>query len=159
MNDETQAVALTGLLVGMHFRPPAKEVLAALPAGTTLWLQREPDNPYDENAVKVLLPGFGPEGEHADLRAGLEATGKWGEEMFTDPLHLAFVDSTKTGMAKIFAEAMIEHAGDDASVMVKGNLTFALDGKSQVSMDLTEFLEPDLDADGLEDEEEDEDEE
>jgi hypothetical protein len=42
------------LLVGAHFRPPAKAIIAALPVGTELTLEREPDNPYDPNAVKVL---------------------------------------------------------------------------------------------------------
>jgi hypothetical protein len=76
---------LTGLMVGMHFRPPAKAVLEALPVGTTLWLRREPENPYDANAVQVLLPGFSHDGKWAELHDGLLATGQWGSEMFTDP--------------------------------------------------------------------------
>lgn len=43
------------LLVGMHFRPPAKILLANLPVGSTLYLRPEPDNPYDENAIAVFL--------------------------------------------------------------------------------------------------------
>lgn len=46
---------LTTLLVGMHFRPPAKVLVANLPSGTTLYLQPEPSNPYDENAIAVML--------------------------------------------------------------------------------------------------------
>ena len=42
-------------IVGSHFRPPAKGLLESLPAGTELWLQPEPDNPFDGNAIKVLL--------------------------------------------------------------------------------------------------------
>lgn len=42
-------------LVGMHFRPPAKEVLSILPTGTPLILTPEPSNPYDPNAVSVLV--------------------------------------------------------------------------------------------------------
>lgn len=42
-------------LVGMHFRPPAKEVLSLLPLGTELILHPEPDNQYDSNAVAVLF--------------------------------------------------------------------------------------------------------
>lgn len=49
---------LTLLLVGTHFHPPAKTLLEALPAGCPLELLAEPDNPYDENAVKCQL---GPE--------------------------------------------------------------------------------------------------
>jgi hypothetical protein len=43
-------------LVGSHFRPPAKALLQVLPSGTELILRAEPGNPYDPNAVQVLLP-------------------------------------------------------------------------------------------------------
>lgn len=46
---------LKGLLVGMHFNPPAKLLLSALPSGVSLRLQPEPENPWDEAAVKVLV--------------------------------------------------------------------------------------------------------
>ncbi len=42
-------------LVGAHFRPPAEIVLKYLPAGATLSLDPEPENPYDEQAVRVLV--------------------------------------------------------------------------------------------------------
>lgn len=44
-----------GLLVGAHFRPPAKAVLAALPSETPLALRAEPENPYDTQAMAVYL--------------------------------------------------------------------------------------------------------
>lgn len=46
---------ITTSLVGAHFRPPAKALLACLPAGHPLHLRPEPTNEYDENAVQVLL--------------------------------------------------------------------------------------------------------
>lgn len=46
---------ITTNLVGAHFRPPAKALLACLPAGHPLFLRPEPTNEYDENAVQVLL--------------------------------------------------------------------------------------------------------
>lgn len=42
-------------LVGSHFRPPAKVLLASLPAGHPLELRPEPSNPYDPNAIAVYL--------------------------------------------------------------------------------------------------------
>lgn len=42
-------------IVGARFRPPAQEVLDNLPAGAKLLLRRQPDNPYDGNAVQVML--------------------------------------------------------------------------------------------------------
>jgi len=51
----TEPTSITCQLVGAHFRPPAKALLAVLPAGHPLFLRPEPDNPYDANAVQVLL--------------------------------------------------------------------------------------------------------
>ncbi len=47
--------SITTQLVGAHFRPPAKALLAVLPAGHPLLLRPEPTNEYDANAVQVLL--------------------------------------------------------------------------------------------------------
>lgn len=47
--------SITTQIVGAHFRPPAKALLACLPAGHPLALRPEPTNEYDENAVQVLL--------------------------------------------------------------------------------------------------------
>ena len=54
------------LLVGMHFNPPAKIVLQALPSGAKVELRPEPTNPYDENAVEVWV--FPDEFEEAVLK-------------------------------------------------------------------------------------------
>ena len=54
--------------VGAHFRPPAKAILATLPAGHPLILRAEPLNPYDPNAIMVLLRSDTiPVELHADL--------------------------------------------------------------------------------------------
>lgn len=45
-------------IVGMNWRPGARELLDRADAGTQLTLKREPDNKYDKNAVQVWL------GEH-----------------------------------------------------------------------------------------------
>lgn len=67
---------IKGLLVGMHFRPPAKQLLASLPTGTLLTLEPEPENPYDEKAIKVLLDASQiPESQHETLRLTLDGTG------------------------------------------------------------------------------------
>ena len=43
-------------LVGAHFRPPAKALLQVLPSAFKgLRLRAEPSNPYDPNAVQVVL--------------------------------------------------------------------------------------------------------
>lgn len=65
-------------IVGMHFRPPAKWVLARLPAGSGLLLRPEPDNPYDSKAVQVILPEPGkavPQSQIDGLAAEIEGCG------------------------------------------------------------------------------------
>lgn len=42
-------------IVGAFHRPPAKAIQDSLPLGHPLELVAEPDNPYDENAVMVLV--------------------------------------------------------------------------------------------------------
>lgn len=95
-------------LVGMHFRPPAKALLAVLPGGATLLLEREPDNPYDPNAVKVSVAVAEiPKVMHDDLAMALPQWGKSLEEVMAQPVwHLGYVDSKKTGMARVVSEHM-----------------------------------------------------
>lgn len=42
-------------IVGMHFRPPASAVLALLPGGCPLRLEPEPENQYDQDAIRVRV--------------------------------------------------------------------------------------------------------
>lgn len=82
-------------IVGMHFRPPAKLILEYLPSGTPLMLVREPDNPYDENAVKVmLLPEHLP--SDADFQESLASFGHDYEVLCSGPpIHLAYIARTR----------------------------------------------------------------
>ena len=60
-------------IVGAHFRPPAKSILSALPNSCPLRLRPEPDNPFDSNALQVLISGQVirdlPEAIKSDLHA------------------------------------------------------------------------------------------
>lgn len=48
-------LVFTTKLVGINFRPEeVKELVKALEPGDVLALEREPDNPYDPNAIRVL---------------------------------------------------------------------------------------------------------
>lgn len=46
---------LKTILVGQHFKPPAKALLAALPQGAKVTIIPEPDNPYDSEALLVVV--------------------------------------------------------------------------------------------------------
>src|SRR5215472_7503586 len=93
-------------IVGMNFRPPADQVIMLVPEGSPLILMHEPTNPYDPNAIRVLLPNFTPDGpyehifEHLveTIEADAHCRLKWGFDQLTDPLHLGYVaNGSKTG--------------------------------------------------------------
>lgn len=73
---------LTSLLVGAHFRPPAKVLLAHLPAGCQLSLVPEPDNPYDPKAIRVLVSvAEVPEDEWPEMETDLASCGSSQEDL------------------------------------------------------------------------------
>lgn len=84
---------LTVPLVGMHFRPPAKQVLAVLPQGCELRLRPEPENPYDQKAIQVLVdPRLIPESQHEALAAAMQGTGSTIEDlMMQELMHLGYI--------------------------------------------------------------------
>lgn len=88
---------LTSLLVGAHFRPPAKQVLALLPSGAPLLLVPQDDNPYDEHALQVQIwPSAVPVEMHEELETTLSGTGSSVAELLAleEPLQLGFVAAT-----------------------------------------------------------------
>ena len=87
------STTLISLLVGAHFRPPAKLLLGHLPSGARVTLEPEPDNPYDEHAVKVWIsPDEIPATEHEALAAELPGFGMSLEELLaTSRVHLGYV--------------------------------------------------------------------
>lgn len=83
-------------LVGMHFRPPAKAVLAHLASGCQLSMFRETDNPYDEYAIQVRVePSAVPESQCDDLANECASMGKdWtGIVAEGQPVHLGYLIS------------------------------------------------------------------
>lgn len=92
---------LTTPIVGAHFRPPAKQLLEVLPIGTPMLLRAEPDNPYDENAIQVLvsLSKTYPISQWAVLAAALEGTGYTPQDLIDreaneGPLHIGYIPRT-----------------------------------------------------------------
>lgn len=76
------------LLVGAYHRPPARQLLTALPAGASLMLRPEPDNPYDAAAVQVWCQtdSLPAEGEARDnLEFELPGTGHSLDEVLEQP--------------------------------------------------------------------------
>lgn len=141
---------LNSPLVGMHFRPPAKAVLAHLPSGSKLLLIPEPDNPYDEKAIKVLVePGEVPESEYDALQADMDGMGFQIEDVLQlkadvkAPIHLGYIADSKgkvvqarldkTGNAEIAAAVI---GADTAWQDIRASLGFEGDGKPIVIVKL-----------------------
>src|ERR1700730_11097161 len=86
---------LTVPLVGTHHRgPPARQLLAFLPAGAELTLRPEPENPYDEMAIQVLISPREtvPLAQSEALGEALEGTGfEAAEVLQLEELHLGYV--------------------------------------------------------------------
>lgn len=99
-------------IVGMHFRPPAKAIIANLPSGTPLLLEAEPDNQYDNNAVKISVLKSSLAALDAEIKPALEdscaAMGTTPDELYSDEgaFQLGYVDAAKTGLAAKLAPIM-----------------------------------------------------
>lgn len=69
-------------LVGAHFRPPAKALLASLPAGTILLLDPEPSNQYDSHALGVWINPQEAIPQGSMIANGLEPIlPEWGSDL------------------------------------------------------------------------------
>jgi hypothetical protein len=136
---------LHSLLVGAFYRPPAKQVLAHLPAGAELILQREPGNPWDAGAIKVLVDVAQavPETQMASLDEALTGTGIDMEEIMQSPLQVGYIISPtnkKLGSwASNIAVAEFMERGD-----CRARLGFTPEGEPTV---ITELMETRSNAD------------
>ena len=96
---------ITTQLVGAHFRPPAKALLAVLPAGHPLFLRPEPTNEYDSNAVQVVLRTASlPKEAHflEELETQLAGQGFDLESIMDTPeWHLGYLPRAAKGNAKL----------------------------------------------------------
>lgn len=113
-------------IVGARFRPPAENVLRNLPSGADLILRRQPDNPYDQNAVQVMLPDWE---ELDDIKSLVE--NEHGPGFDPSPLHLGFIPRTEA--AKIGPD--MDAKGIEE---IEGLLTFSPQGTPLVSFEWEE---------------------
>lgn len=111
---ETFPMNITLPIVGARFRPPADEILRLLPSGIPLMLRPQPDNPYDANAIAVLLPL-----EDARLEVPRNLILASGGEI-EGPFHLGFIPAKDAAHISLTSDA-------------HGALTFSLSGGPMVS--------------------------
>lgn len=112
----------THLIVGAHFRPPAKAILQILPSGCPLYIVPEPTNEFDPNALKVeVMTSDLPTGIDADLTSlaagfGFDAAMIRERERW----HLGYIPRKGAEHIKLASKTL-------------GALTFSSDGKPSVS--------------------------
>ena len=125
---------ITVALVGMHFRPPAKLLLASLPGGTELTLRAEPDNAYDAKAMQVWVrSGQLPEGQYEQLAQKLPGAGFTLEDVLgQSEWHLGYIaDSDGKACKKSGLPGNQEVAG-----ATSGRLAFSAEGEALVQVEV-----------------------
>jgi len=131
----------TSPLVGAHFRPPAKALLAVLRNGTPLTLEREPDNAYDPQAVKVLVESVHiPSSQLDELDALVQGFGVSVEEVLAQPIwHLGYIAAKPPkGRSGILAGEVAKRL--DAGATAQAQLSF--NGTGEPSVAITWRLAP-----------------
>lgn len=112
----------THLIVGAHFRPPAKAILQILPSGCPLLVIPEPTNEYDPNALQVVVETKSlPDGIDSDLTS-LAAGFGFDAAMIRerDQWHLGYVPRKDAENIRLGGET-------------PATLTFSSDGKPSVT--------------------------
>lgn len=147
---------LMSLLVGAHFRPPAKQLLAQVPAGLPLFFEPEWDNPYDSCAIKVKLRiADVPTAFDTSIDEALQGTGwSWAdlligvaddEGFMADSIFLGYV--AKTGGKPLLKDGRDLPGNQDFKAALGepelawsgvpiGRLSFGPSGEPQVILDL-----------------------
>lgn len=139
-------------LVGMAFRPPASDIVNNLPGGCVLRLVLQPENPYDSDAIAVLLYGFSTvEGAlHKTLFDYLykefEQVAPDKLDLFLDPIQLGYIaNSDKTGGKH--ASSIRAYMVMDGLQECEATLTFSATAKPMVEVKWdSENLNPDFAA-------------
>ena len=137
-------ISVIAPLVGAHFRPPAKSLLAILGVKTPLQIIRERENSSDADAVGVWLETSQLERLSPQAKAQLESDlSGYGFDLSglleTPTLQLGYIGA-KSGHAKMIASFL------DKGQLVEGTLTFSLDGSPSVDLLIYNSAEQPLQA-------------
>jgi len=155
MNDNSNAKSLQVPLVGAHFRPPAKQIIAHLPSEARLVLRPEPENPYDAKAIKVFgLMSEVPETQHEELNLALDGTGhELADLLEQGEVWLGYIGDSDGKLCKgqglpgnrEVAE-MVHAVIGEAWTEAVGHLSFLPDGKPAVTVMTNEIAPVPFDA-------------
>lgn len=122
-------------IVGAKFRPPANAIIQVLPAGAELELKPEPGNPYDVNAIQVLVRSSQiPPGQSEELAIRAKGYGSSLESILSqEEWHLGYVPRED---ASSIIDLMNDWLTVNSTDVVPGRLRFSSKGWPQVEFDL-----------------------
>lgn len=122
-------------LVGSHFRPPAKALLASLPAGHPLELRPEPQNPYDPNAIAVYLDSHTlPQEAREELLNTLDGSGFDLDDVLEQrDFHVGYMAREHAAEHHVNIGLLIESMKVDAMVSGQGPFVDGLEAKLSFS--------------------------
>ena len=128
-------------IVGAHFHPPAKLILQILPLNQSLILDPEPDNPYDPDAIKVMVKPTSikiPEAQAEKIADELISYGSnWEDVMEKDLLHIGYIPKSGAKTARVDGQASpgnIEFLDAMSQPNWKASLTFSAMGQPFVRL-------------------------
>lgn len=128
MTERTLSMQYTFLIVGAHYRPPAKAILSILPVECPLEITPEPENEHDPNAVKVsiLTENIPPE-QHTELGLISQNYGYSLDDILREnEWHLGYIPRE---YAATLSPILQDYNGE-------GKLSFDLTGKPTVKVTL-----------------------
>ncbi len=116
-------------IVGSHYRPPAKALIAGISNGTKLFLRAEPQNAFDPNAIQILLhPSDIEESSYQTLNDELSGYGQDMDDINQQSeWHLGYIPKE---IAKILRETNIV----PLDVEIEGNYLIDFRGKPLVEI-------------------------
>ncbi len=119
------------LIVGAHYRPPAKAILSGISPGTKLFLRAEPSNDFDINAIQVLINPNEINSDDVDnLNSELSGYGQNLDEISSQPeIHLGYIPKE---IARVLRESGI--INPDVEYSAEYVLNFS--GKPMVNLEI-----------------------
>ena len=127
----------TALIVGMHFRPPAKALLQILPSKAKLYLVPEgafgtEPNPYDPNAISVWVESNQiPPSQHTTLDSLVAGNGLSTEEILKQSAwQLGYIPKEIAAQVR---QEVIASCETWKATSILGELGFSLEAKPQVT--------------------------
>jgi hypothetical protein len=117
-------------IVGAWHHPPAQALFEVLPPSTLLILRPEPTNPFDPNAIQVLLPRTSLDALNPHAQ-GVLVRSLAGYGTSIDELHEQ--ETTMLGyIARKFAEGLAPQLGGEDT---RAKLVYGASGAPQASLD------------------------